>query len=112
MYHVDKTILQGIFDNGKCMAVKKLNLKPGIIEEDFRNEFNKLMRIQHQNTTIRLVGYCHHVAQVPAEHNGEYVSARVEERALCFEYLEGHSLDTHISSMVMFTFRIFKNSYL
>ncbi|TKW15106.1 hypothetical protein SEVIR_5G209500v4 [Setaria viridis] len=89
-------IYKGVLDNGKCIAVKKLHLKPGI-EEEFNNEFNKLKRIQHQNT-IRLVGYCHHVAQVPVEHNGEYVSARVEERALCFEYLEGQSLDKHLSN--------------
>jgi serine/threonine protein kinase len=77
--------------------VKKLNLKPGLEEEEFKNEFNKLRRIRHRNVT-RLVAYCRHIEQVPVEHNGEYVSARVEERALCFEYLEGQSLDKHLSN--------------
>ena len=83
--------------------MKKLNLKPGLEGEEFINEFNKLKRIQHRNIT-RLVGYCHHIEQVPVEHNGEYVSARVEERALCFEYLEGRSLDKHFSSTIMLYF--------
>jgi len=88
-------IYKGVRDNGECVAVKKLNLKPGLEGEEFINEFNKLKRIQHRNIT-RLVGHCHHIEQVPVEHNGEYVSARVEERALCFEYLEGGSLDEYL----------------
>jgi len=89
-------IYKGVRDKGECVAVKKLNLKPGLEGEEFINEFNKLKRIQHRNIT-RLVGHCHHIEQVPVEHNGEYVSATVEERALCFEYLEG-SLDKHLSN--------------
>ncbi|VAI68370.1 unnamed protein product [Triticum turgidum subsp. durum] len=69
----------------------------GLHDEELKIEFNNLMRVQHQNT-VRLVGYCHHIEQVPAEHNGEHVSARVEERALCSEYLQGGSLDTHLSN--------------
>ena len=108
---MNKTFYQGVRDNGECVAVKKLNLRPGI-EEEFEKEFKELMRIQHRNIT-RLVGHCHHIEQVPVEHNGEYVSARVEERALCFEYLEGGSLDEyleggslveHLSSMIMLYF--------
>jgi len=95
-------IYKGVRDNGECVAVKKLNLRPGI-EEEFEKEFKELLRIQHRNIT-RLVGHCHHIEQVPVEHNGEYVSARVEERALCFEYLEGGSLDEHLSSMIMLYF--------
>ncbi|RLM93913.1 dual specificity protein kinase zak2-like isoform X3 [Panicum miliaceum] len=90
-------IYNGVRDNGECVAVKKLNLKPGLEEEEFKNEFYKLMGIQHRNVT-RLIGYCRHIEQVPVEHNGEYVSARMEERALCFEYLEGRSLDKHLSN--------------
>ena len=80
--------------------MKKLNLMPGLDYEEFKNEFDNLKMVQHENT-IRLVGYCHHIEQVPAEHNGEHVSARVEERALCSEYLQGGSLDKHLSSMNM-----------
>ena len=94
-------VFKGVQDNGECIAVKKLHLMRGRHDEEFKIEFNNLMRVQHQNT-VRLVGYCHHIEQVPAEHNGEHVSARVEERALCSEYLQGGSLDTHLSSMIMF----------
>lgn len=80
--------------------MKKFHLMQGLDNEEFKNEFNNLMRVQHQNT-VRLVGYCHHTAQVLVEHNGEHVSARVEERALCSEYLPGGSLDRHLSSMIM-----------
>ncbi|KAG2598563.1 hypothetical protein PVAP13_5KG340214 [Panicum virgatum] len=35
-------IYKGVRDNGECVAVKKLNLKPGLEGEEFINEFNKL----------------------------------------------------------------------
>ncbi|VAH99844.1 unnamed protein product [Triticum turgidum subsp. durum] len=69
----------------------------GLDDEEFNNEFNNLMRVQHQNT-VQLVGYCHHTTQVLAKHNGKHVSARVEERSLCSEYLHGGSLDKHLSN--------------
>ncbi|XP_044959752.1 putative cysteine-rich receptor-like protein kinase 20 [Hordeum vulgare subsp. vulgare] len=90
-------VFKGLQDNGECIAVKKFHLMQGLDNEEFKNEFNNLMRVQHQNT-IRLVGYCHHTAQVPVERNGEHISARVEERALCSEYLPGGSLDRHLSN--------------
>uniref|UniRef100_A0A453QBA2 non-specific serine/threonine protein kinase n=4 Tax=Aegilops tauschii subsp. strangulata TaxID=200361 RepID=A0A453QBA2_AEGTS len=90
-------LIHGVQDNGEYIAVKKLNLMPGLDDEEFKNEFNNLMRVQHQNT-IRLVGYSHHTTQVLADHNGKYVSARVKERSLCSEYLEGGSLDKHLSN--------------
>jgi len=54
------------------------------------------MRLQHQNI-IRLVGYCYEIAHKVMEYNGQYVYAGAEERALCFEYLQGGSLDKHLS---------------
>lgn len=80
--------------------MKKLNVMPGIDDEEFKNEFNNHMIVQHQNT-IQLVGYSHHTTQVLAERNGKHVSARVKERFLCSEYLQGGSLDKHLSSMIM-----------
>jgi len=93
-------VYKGVQDNGVCIAVKKLHLMSELDDEEFINEFNNLMRVRHQNT-IRLVGYCHHTAQVLVEHNGKHVSARVQERYLCSEYLEGGDLDKHLSSMIM-----------
>ena len=52
-------------DNGVCIAVKKLHLMSGLDDEEFKNEFNNLMRVQHQNA-VQLVDYCHHTAQVLA----------------------------------------------
>ncbi|XBI24922.1 hypothetical protein VPH35_049936 [Triticum aestivum] len=54
------------------------------------------MMVQHQNI-VRLVGYCYEIAHKAVEHNGRYVLASVEDRALCFEYLQGGSLDKHLS---------------
>ena len=70
---------------------------PVLDDEEFKSEFSNLLRVKHQNT-IPLVGYCHHTAQVLAEHNGKHVSARVKERYLCSEYLQGGSLDKHLSN--------------
>lgn len=89
---------QGVLDNGQEIAVKKLHYMPGLNDEQFKNEFNNLMRVQHQNI-VRLVGYCYEIRHIHHELNGQYVFARVEERALCFEYLQGGSLDRHLSGM-------------
>ena len=79
--------------------MKLLHLKP-LLEEEFKNEISELTWVQHPNT-VQLVGYCYHTAPVSVEHKGEYVSARVAEGALCFEYLEGPTLDEHLSSMII-----------
>ncbi|CAL5046371.1 unnamed protein product [Urochloa decumbens] len=91
-------VYKGVLDNGEEIAVKKLYNKHLGLEDDkqFTNECTNLMRLQHQNI-VRLVGYCYEIAHKVVEHNGQYVSAGVEERALCFEYLQGGSLDKHLS---------------
>ncbi|XP_044429074.1 putative receptor-like protein kinase At4g00960 isoform X2 [Triticum aestivum] len=89
--------MHGVQDNGECIAVKKLHPMPVLDDEEFKSEFSNLLRVKHQNT-IPLVGYCHHTAQVLLEHNGKHVSARVEEIYLCSEYLEGGTLDKHLSN--------------
>ena len=80
------------------IAVKKLYYKhPGLdSDKQFQNECTNLMRVHHQNI-VRLVGYCHEIRHICVEHNGRYVFAMVEDRALCFEYLEGGSLDKHLT---------------
>ncbi|XP_066372437.1 uncharacterized protein [Miscanthus floridulus] len=90
-------IYKGVQDNGKCIAVMKLLHLKLMLKEEFKNEISELTWVQHPNT-VQLVGYCHHTAQVSVEHKGEYVSARVAEGALCFEYLEGPTLDEHLSN--------------
>ncbi|KAM3275762.1 hypothetical protein ACQJBY_044249 [Aegilops geniculata] len=91
-------VYKGTLDNGQVIAVKKLYYKhPGLdSDKQFQNECTNLMRVHHQNI-VRLVGYCHEIRHICVEHNGRYVFAMVEDRALCFEYLEGGSLDKHLS---------------
>ncbi|XP_062201797.1 mannose/glucose-specific lectin-like [Phragmites australis] len=82
--------------NGVEIAVKKLHHMPGLDDVQFKNEFSNLMRVQHKNI-VRLVGYCYEIRHKHFEQNGGYVFAQMVERALCFEYLEGGSLDKHLS---------------
>ncbi|CAO2183595.1 unnamed protein product, partial [Urochloa humidicola] len=89
-------IYKGILDSGEEVAVKKLHQILCIGDEQFKNELNSLMRVQHKNI-VRLIGYCKHTAQVVAEYNGELVAASVVERALCLEYLQRGGLDKHLS---------------
>ncbi|CAM0901614.1 unnamed protein product [Alopecurus aequalis] len=85
-------------DNGKEIAVKKLIYRH--LEQDsekqFHNECINLMRVHHQNI-VRLVGYCDETRRRCIKYDGEYVFAEENERALCFEYLQGGSLDKHVS---------------
>ncbi|VAI53380.1 unnamed protein product [Triticum turgidum subsp. durum] len=89
-------VYKGVLENGEELALKKLRYMPGLDDTQFRNEFNNLMRAQHPNIT-RLVGYCYHQGHQRIKYKGEYIFALVEERVLCFEYLQGGSLDKHIS---------------
>nr|AGT16236.1 hypothetical protein SHCRBa_027_K06_R_30 [Saccharum hybrid cultivar R570] len=90
-------VYKGVLDNGIEIAVKKLYPTPGLIDVQFKREFESLMRVRHPNI-IRLVGYCYETRRkyvmIP---NGDYVWARMEERALCFEYLQRGSLDNFLS---------------
>lgn len=85
--------------------MKKLYNKHLGLDDDkqFTNECTNLMRLQHQNI-VRLVGYYYEIAHKVVEYNGQYIYAGVEERALCFEYLQGGSLDKHLSGMIVLYF--------
>uniref|UniRef100_M8CP61 Cysteine-rich receptor-like protein kinase 29 n=1 Tax=Aegilops tauschii TaxID=37682 RepID=M8CP61_AEGTA len=89
-------VYKGVLDDGEEIALKKLHHIPGLDDAQFRNEFNHLMRVQHPNIT-RLVGYCYNLGHQRIKCDDEYIFAHVEERVLCFEYLQGGSLDRHIS---------------
>jgi pyruvate dehydrogenase phosphatase len=77
--------------------VKKLYTQGGT-DEKF-NECINLMRVQHQNI-VRLIGYCYKIEKRVGEYNGKLVFADDEERLLCFEYLQGGSLDGYLSGMM------------
>ncbi|VAI53334.1 unnamed protein product [Triticum turgidum subsp. durum] len=89
-------VYKGVLENGEEIALKKLHHMPGLDDTQFRNEFNHLMRAQHPNIT-QLVGYCYDIGHQRIKHGGEYIFALVEERVLCFEYLQGGSLDKYIT---------------
>ncbi|VAH23394.1 unnamed protein product [Triticum turgidum subsp. durum] len=89
-------VYKGLLDDGEEIAVKKLHYMPGLDDTQFTNEFNNLMRAQHQNI-VQLVGYCYYLGHERFKYNGEYIFAPVEERFLCFKYLQGGGLDKHIS---------------
>ncbi|VAI37910.1 unnamed protein product [Triticum turgidum subsp. durum] len=88
-------VYKGLY-NGETIAVKKLYHMPGLDDEQFKKEFNNLMRVNHQNI-VRLVGYCYEIRYKHFEHNGGFSFAEMAERALCFEYFEAGSLDKHLS---------------
>uniref|UniRef100_A0ACD5XQD5 Uncharacterized protein n=1 Tax=Avena sativa TaxID=4498 RepID=A0ACD5XQD5_AVESA len=92
-------VYKGVLDNGEEIAVKKLIYRPldHDNEKQFHNECINLMRVQHQNI-VRLVGYCDETHRRCVEYDGGYVFADENERALCFEYLSGGSLDKHVSN--------------
>jgi hypothetical protein len=74
-------------------------------EEQFRNELNNnFMMTQHQNI-VKLVGYCYDSRRLPVEHDGENIFGIVEERILCFEYLQAGSLDKYISGTSFFFYK-------
>lgn len=82
--------------NGEVIAVKKLHPLQGLDDKSFESEFRNLRGIHHENV-VRLLGYCYALKMKFVTHNGELVRAKEMERVLCFEYMQGGSLDKHIS---------------
>ncbi|XP_052135644.1 cysteine-rich receptor-like protein kinase 44 [Oryza glaberrima] len=82
--------------NGKEIAVKKLNLLPGLNDTVFKNESLNLMSVQHQNI-VKLIGYCYETKNKVVEYNGKLTYAEISERVICFEYLKRGNLANFIS---------------
>ena len=79
--------------SGEEIAVKLLhNNLHGTDDEQFKREFENLMRLDHHNI-VQLVGYCYETHHKPMLHNGETIYAEETNRVLCFEYMPGKSLD-------------------
>jgi pyruvate dehydrogenase phosphatase len=89
-----------VLENGEEIAVKKLHDMPGLNYAQFKNEFDNLVRIKHQNI-VRFVAYSYEIRHTLVQYDGAPVLAKVEERALCFEYMRGGSLDKRLSGMTM-----------
>ncbi|XP_048554083.1 disease resistance protein RGA5-like isoform X2 [Triticum urartu] len=81
---------------GEEIAVKKLHQLQGLDDKQFHSEFLDLHKVRHQNV-VRLIGYCYETRSRQVNHNGELVFVKIMERVLCFEYMQGGSLDKHIT---------------
>ncbi|KAJ1276325.1 hypothetical protein BS78_05G205900 [Paspalum vaginatum] len=88
-------VFKGVLTNGTVIAVKKLYDVQELDDEQFKNEFSNLMRVQHKNI-IRFIGYCNETRFTPSMFNGEQILVRRIYKALCFEYLPHGSLDNHL----------------
>lgn len=87
-------VFKGVY-NGKEIAVKKLHPFQGLDDKAFDSEFRNLSKVEHKNI-VQLFGYCYETVKKYVPYNGELVMAMEVERILCFEYMEGGSLDKHI----------------
>jgi serine/threonine protein kinase len=103
---ISRNLLQGVLDNGEHVAVKKLIYQPGLGDDQFKNELVNLIGVQHQNI-VQLIGYCYETRKKLFPYNGNFVFAECVERALCLEYLQGGSLDDHLSGMVTLNLNYF-----
>ncbi|XP_044318911.1 disease resistance protein RGA5-like [Triticum aestivum] len=81
---------------GLEIAVKKLRPLQGLDDKQFQNELYDLTKVCHQNI-VRLIGYCYESRHKYIKHNGETIWAKSMERVLCFEYIQGESLEKHIA---------------
>lgn len=90
-------VYKGVQDDGEVIAVKKLHNLPEITDTAFDNEIHNLSEVDHPNV-VRVIGYCHETQRQFFEQGGQRITAYGIERLLCFEYVEGGSLDKHISA--------------
>ncbi|CAM0953448.1 unnamed protein product [Alopecurus aequalis] len=81
---------------GEDIAVKRLNPLKDLDDKQFRSEFLNLTNVSHKNI-VKIIGYCHETRKKFMEHSGKTIWAESMERVLCFEYMQGGSLDKHIS---------------
>ena len=89
---------QGILQNGKTIAVKKLS-RP-LEEDQFQNEVTYLIGVKHENV-VQLLGYCAETQSEVLVQENPPIWAEKRDRLICFEYLNNKSLDEYISGMVM-----------
>ncbi|CAM0149650.1 unnamed protein product [Urochloa decumbens] len=87
---------QGTYTNGKEIAVKVLRDMAALDDKDFKNEFQNLAKLDHQNI-VQLVGYCNESEDHVVEQDGRQFTAQKLHKALCFEYVDNGSLNKYIS---------------
>lgn len=89
-------VKQGNYD-GEVVAVKFLHDDVAQLFDDrlFQIEVVKLLMVHHPNI-VRLYGYCHETCYKYVEQKGKNHWVRHTYRVLCFEYLQGGSLDVRL----------------
>jgi len=89
-----------VHKDGEKIAVKMLYDMPGLEEEQFQNELNNLVRLQHQNI-VPFVSYCYEIQKKLVKYNGKLVLADKIYRLLCFEYMQNGNLGKYLSGMTV-----------
>ncbi|CAL5048334.1 unnamed protein product [Urochloa decumbens] len=91
-------VYKGVLQNGKLVAVKKLDqlIKLGIQERQFENEVYHLIRLKHPNI-VRFIGYCYETRNECVLLNGKHIFAEIQHKLICLEYMPNGSLDKHLS---------------
>ena len=69
------------------------------LDKTFENECFNILRIQHPNI-IRLVGYCYETQRKHVMYNGELRFSDHIYRILCFELMQGGSLDKYLNGKI------------
>nr|CDM85886.1 unnamed protein product [Triticum aestivum] len=87
-------VYKGVLDNG-TVAVKKLS-NTHLHEDKFRLEIECLMKAKHRNI-VRFLGYCSDRQEEFLKYEGKSIMAGIQERLLCFEYVQKGDLVKYIS---------------
>ena len=80
------------------MKLLHVDTVQGIDDQQYINEVDNLLRAKHPNI-IQLLGYCYETTSELVKHNGNRCLSQHIYRVLCFEYLQGGSLDKHLHGM-------------
>ncbi|XP_037438962.1 putative disease resistance protein RGA3 [Triticum dicoccoides] len=91
-------VYKGVY-KGEVIAVKLLHDDPEQVLDDrqFHSEVVNLLRVEHPNI-VRLRGYCYEAQYKYVEHEGKDRLCKHMYKVLCFEYMQGGSLDKHLQA--------------
>ncbi|CAM0947437.1 unnamed protein product [Alopecurus aequalis] len=90
------TVYKGMLLDGQVIAVKVFRMAGMLDDSQFQKEFKNLRALNHPNI-VKLVGFCNESKEERGEFEGKQVTAHSMHTALCMEYLDGGSLQEHIS---------------
>ena len=93
-----RACIQGVLENGKMVAVKKLAQSMLSSHEQFENEVTILIKLKHPNI-VQLVGYFYEKHHLCERQEGKSIFAWRTEFLLCLECMPNGSLDMYISGI-------------